>query len=261
MLKLIKCEFWKLKRKRFVQLVFASAFLFPIPMTVSMLSPSQQKGCSNLAEVYDSTWNFTIGYAVMFLLPCILGIIAAILFFMERDNDTFKNLRTIPVTSTQMVLAKIFTLFIYSIIFCVSTTVVSMLFGVFFFQVQGALYKFWFSIETGFFITLGTLPIIAVIVFFSRSYIFSVLLCVFYSIISLSMTMLYDVLPKAILHILPFTLTTFWSAGDMSKHIKLKLTPELSAVVPTTVELIIILFLMAVVSVREIVVMYKKRSE
>ena len=24
------------------------------------------------------------------------------LFFMERDNDTFKNLRTIPVTSTQM---------------------------------------------------------------------------------------------------------------------------------------------------------------
>lgn len=261
MLKLIKCEFWKLKRKRFVQLVLASAFLFPIPMTVIMLSPSQQKGCSNLAEVYDSTWNFTIGYAVMFLLPCIVGIIAAILFFMERDNDTFKNLRTIPVTSTQMVLAKISVLFVYSIIFCVSTTAVSMLFGAILFQVQGALYKFWFSVEAGFFITLGTLPIIAVIVFFSRSYIFSVLLCVFYSVISLSVSMLCDVLPKAILHMLPFTLTTFWSAGDMSKHIKLDFTPGLAAVIPTTMQVVSRLFLMATVSVMAIVVMYKKRSE
>ena len=54
-----------------------------------------------------------LGYGIQFLLPCIIGVIAAILFFMERDNDTFKNLRTIPVTSTQMVLAKIIVLFLF----------------------------------------------------------------------------------------------------------------------------------------------------
>ena len=37
--------------------------------------------------------------------------------FMERDNDTFKNLRTIPVTSTQMVLAKIIVLFLFELFF------------------------------------------------------------------------------------------------------------------------------------------------
>ena len=51
-----------------------------------------------------------MGYGVIFLLPCIIGVIAAMLFFMERDNDTFKNLRTIPITSTQMIMAKIIVL-------------------------------------------------------------------------------------------------------------------------------------------------------
>ena len=45
----------------------------------------------------------------------------------ERDNDTFKNLRTIPVTSTQMVLAKIFVLFLFGIIFCVASTIATIL--------------------------------------------------------------------------------------------------------------------------------------
>ena len=63
-----------------------------------------------------------LGYGIQFLLPCIIGVIAAILFFMERDNDTFKNLRTIPVTSTQMVLAKIVVLFLFGIVFCVAST-------------------------------------------------------------------------------------------------------------------------------------------
>lgn len=55
-----------------------------------------------------------MGYGVQLLLPCMIGVIAAMLFFMERDNDTFKNLRTIPVTSTQMILAKIVVLFFWN---------------------------------------------------------------------------------------------------------------------------------------------------
>ena len=39
MLKLIKCELMKLKRKKFIPLVFLSAFLFPVPITFLMATP------------------------------------------------------------------------------------------------------------------------------------------------------------------------------------------------------------------------------
>ena len=43
MLKLIKCEFLKLKRKKFIPLVILSAFMFPIPLTYLMTTPSMME--------------------------------------------------------------------------------------------------------------------------------------------------------------------------------------------------------------------------
>lgn len=123
MLKLIKCEFLKLKRKKFIPLIILAAFLFPIPLTYLMTTPSMMERYTDRADAFDGLFNMVLGYGIQFLLPCIIGVIAAILFFMERDNDTFKNLRTIPVTSTQMVLAKIIVLFIFGIVFCVASTI------------------------------------------------------------------------------------------------------------------------------------------
>ena len=40
------------------------------------------------------------------LIHILIGIIAAILFFIERDCDTSKNLRTIPVTNTQLIMPR-----------------------------------------------------------------------------------------------------------------------------------------------------------
>ena len=108
MLKLIKCEFLKLKRKKFIPLIILAAFLFPIPLTYLMTTPSMMERYTDRADAFDGLFNMVLGYGIQFLLPCIIGVIAAILFFMERDNDTFKNLRTIPVTSTQMVLATVY---------------------------------------------------------------------------------------------------------------------------------------------------------
>ena len=101
MLKLIKCEFLKLKRKKFIPLIILAAFLFPIPLTYLMTTPSMMERYTDQADAFDGLFNMVLGYGIQFLLPCIIGVIAAILFFMERDNDTFKNLRTIPVTSTK----------------------------------------------------------------------------------------------------------------------------------------------------------------
>lgn len=116
MLNLIRCEFWKLKRKMFVQLVLAASFLFPIPLTaiIYYLNTAQDKYATK-AAAFDALWQSVIGFGMLLLLPCILGIVAALLFFMERDNDTFKNLRTIPVTSSQMVFAKCIVLLFLSV--------------------------------------------------------------------------------------------------------------------------------------------------
>lgn len=118
MLKLVKCEFLKLKRKKFIPLVILAAFLFPIPLTYLMTTPSMMERYVDKADAFDGLFNMVLGYGIQFLLPCLIGVIAAMLFFMERDNDTFKNLRTIPVTSTQMVLAKILVLFSLALFLC-----------------------------------------------------------------------------------------------------------------------------------------------
>lgn len=178
MLNLIRCEFWKLKRKKFVQLVLAASFLFPIPLTaiIYYLNTAQDKYATK-AAAFDALWQSVIGFGMLLLLPCILGIVAALLFFMERDNDTFKNLRTIPITSSRMVIAKCIVLLLLSIVFCISSTVASILCGFVFFGVTDILFKILFSAVYGLLIAISALPLVLLIVFFSRSYIFSIMLC------------------------------------------------------------------------------------
>ena len=227
----------------------------------TMTTPSMMERYTDQADAFDGLFNMVLGYGIQFLLPCIIGVIAAILFFMERDNDTFKNLRTIPVTSTQMVLAKIIVLFIFGIVFCVASTIATILCGIGTLEVYGIGYKLFLAVETGIFITAGTLPLIVLVVFFSKTYVFSILLCVFYSVLNMSATALFDTLPKTMLWLLPTPLTTFWSAGDMAAHgIKMDLE-QMTGLIPSTFQVVFILGIMAFVSFLLIDRLYKQRGE
>lgn len=264
LLKLIKNEFRKLRRRKFISLIVLAAFMFPVPLTYLLITPSMMKRYTDQADAFDGLFNLVLVYGVQFLLPCIVGVLAAILFFMERDNDTFKNLRVIPVTSTQTVLAKILVLFLFGIVFCVASTIATIFCGMAAaLEVYGVAYKLFLAVETGIFITAGTLPLIVLVVFFSKTYIFSILLCVFYSVLTMSATYLFDVLPKRILWILPIPLTTFWSAGDMVTHginLDLEQFAELG-LIPSTIHVTLILGMMAVVSVFLIDRLYKRRED
>ena len=202
-------------------------------------------------------------FGVQFLLPCVIGVIAAMLFFMERDNDTFKNIKTIPVSSTQMIIAKIITLFLFGIIFCVATTAATILCGFLTCEVNGVLYKMWFMIVNGILVTAGTLPLVVVIVFFSKNYIFSILLCVFYSVLNLSATALYDVLPRNLFLLLPTPLTMFWGAGNMVKHgMEFNLSEMLQYdLIAPTWRVLVTLGLMAIISILLIDLLYNNFSE
>ena len=260
MLKLIGCELQKLKRKRFIPFVILAAFLFPPPLAVMMLTPSMAARYDTKAELFNDFYQFVIGYAVELLLPCVIGVIAAMLFFMERDNDTFKNLRTIPVTSTQMIFAKIIVLFLFGLIFSLASAAVTIFCGSLIAEVGGLGYKLWLAVEMGIFITAGTLPLVVLVVFFSRTYIFSILLCVFYSVLSLTAESCYEVMPRLLCWLMPIPLTNLWCAGDMVRHGARESIGRLQYLVPTTTQTVLILGVMSVLSILLIDLLYKRRG-
>lgn len=267
MLKLVKCEFWKLRRKKFVQLVLAASFLFPVPLTVMFVYLNNTTGkYESKAAAFDSMWQSVLGFGMDMLLPCILGIVAALLFFMERDNGTFKNLRTVPVTSTEMVLAKLFVLLILSVLFCVSSTLATIICGNIFFEATGVIYKLCFSIIMGVLLALSSFPLVVLIVFFSKSYIFSILLCVFYSVFNLLATFAIGVMPKALTFILPTPSIMLWSSSEMASHMAISDAEDLKnftelGLIPSTFQLFLTIGVIALLSVWIIVNLYKRRGE
>ncbi len=261
MLKLVKCEFAKLKRKKFILLVVLSAFLFPVPLTVLMTMPQTAGRYDSKIDIFNDYFQFVMGYGISLLLPCMIGVIAAMLFFMERDNDTFKNLRTIPITSTQMVLAKIIVLFFVGIIFSLASAFIAILCGGVIAEVNNIAYRLFLALEMGIFITAGTLPLVILVVFFSKTYVFSVLLCVFYSVLSMTAESSFGVLPKAMCWLMSIPLTTLWSAGDLTAHGTMAGVGMLENLIPTTFQTIIILAVIALLSVILIDYMYKKRGD
>jgi len=218
LLDLLACEWMKLRRRKFLLLTVLSALLFPLPVVWLMTTPRIQERFSSGIDRFDGLYNFTLGYAVQLLLPCLIGVLAAMLFFTERDNDTFKSLRTIPVTSTRLVLAKILLLFLLGALFCAVAVAADVLCGMLVSEPNGLGWKLWLAIETGVFITAGTLPLVVLIVFCGRTYVFSVLLCVFYSALNMSLSVLFDVMPRTLFLLLPMPLTMFWAVGQMEQR-------------------------------------------
>ena len=267
LLRLLKCELMKLKRKRFIQLALAASFLFPIALTalIHYLNISENKYGSG-PEAFDALWQSVLGFGMLMLLPSILGVIAALLFFMERDNDTFKSLRVIPVTSTQMVLVKFLILAMLSVLFCLSSTIASVLCGLFFFEVAGIGFKLFLSAVLGCLIALSALPLVLVILLFSRSYIFSVMLCVFYSVFNLMSTFLIQQMPKILTFLLPTPSIMLWSSAQISASMAVADAGDLQAftelgLIPSTPQLLLTLGAIGAIAVGLSIRLYKKRSD
>lgn len=267
LVKLVKCEFWKLRRKKFIQLVLAASFLFPIPLTALFAYLNNIVGkYENAAAAFDSMWQSVMGFGMDMLLPCILGIVAVLLFFIERDNGTFKNLKIIPISSTDMVLAKLLVLLVLSILFCVSSTLAAAVCGSIFFDVTGLLYKLWFSVIEGILLAFSSFPLVLLIVFFSKSYIFSILLCVFYSVFNLLATFAIGAMPKELAFILPLPSMMLWSSAKMVSHMTISDMADLQSfmdrgLIPSTVQLVLIIGGIALLSVGIIISLYKRRGE
>ena len=177
LLKLIRCEFWKLRRKRFVSFVVFAALLFPIPFTALALA-----GNVGNFSGFDAVFGLLLTLGEPVMLPVVLGIVAAMLFFMERDNDTLKNLRTIPISPAKLATAKIAVLFPLGLIYSFATLVSSLVGGLIAGSAPaGILEKIALSLITSVLYTASVLPVVIGTVWFNRSYIFSIILTFFYT--------------------------------------------------------------------------------
>ena len=183
MLKLIKCEFLKLKRK---PLVFISVFLS------TLLTLAYAIFLADANTDVDATNNMMSGLfqlsAYLLLMP-LLVILASNLLFEELDNDTLKNLVTIPVNRTKLVLSKMMVLLIFAIGFMAVGALVNL--AVLLIQGWNPV-GFWklfqVGIGEGVIMWVGALPCILIVVLLDKNYIVSVVITFFYTILNYLLT-------------------------------------------------------------------------
>jgi len=109
LLKLIKCEFLKLKRK---PLVFISLLLSVfMPLAYAFFLADVNTDVDAVNGVMSSLFQLS---AYLLLMP-LLVILASNLLFEELDNDTLKNLVTVPVNRTKLVLSKMLVLLLFAV--------------------------------------------------------------------------------------------------------------------------------------------------
>lgn len=175
MLKLVYCEFLKLKRKKFVILTILAAALFPIPLTVFAAGGSVRPGW-----LYSAIFEF--GYFI--LLPVVLGVLGAILFFSERSNETQKNLDAIPISSAALITAKVVTMLIFSILYSLATNGAALLGSWIIGNNDHIFYRLLLGVLIGIMVAISVLPVLAVECLNIKGYVFAIILSFVYTIVS-----------------------------------------------------------------------------
>ena len=178
MLDLVYCEFCKFRRRSIFVMATLAALVFPIVMTALYWNIPTQVS-------YDNLFSGIVDYGYFLLLLPILTVIATSLFFIEQDNDTLKNLVTIPVSKGKIVMAKIGVMAIvavaYSLTSFFASVICSAILGI---PMDHMVQKFVLSVALGLMVLIATLPCVALVVWFNKSDLISIVITLFYTIIN-----------------------------------------------------------------------------
>lgn len=171
---LLLSEFKKFKRKKLFFFGILAAFIFPLFNAVLLSDSTFASVQSGVRE--DN--------AFLLLMPLLI-ILAANLFFIEQDNDTLKNLLCIPISKNQLVLVKLLVLLIFSVAFQLMGFAVSTAIAV---SQNIPLTDFAFQLtltaSSGVLMWAAALPCIVLVVWFNKSYILSVIIVFFYTLLN-----------------------------------------------------------------------------
>ena len=156
-------------------------------------------------------------------------------------------------------------LFIFSIAFCLTSTLSVALFCKLFHvgMVYGMTYKIFMSLIFGVLIVAASLPIVFLIICFNKSFLLSILLAFFYSIFNWGILGTIGTSISAakitFLHSFPVICVMNWTSGLMMDNLqKDNLLQEAYAIVPTTFHTIFILAITVILSLWLIIRFYKK---
>lgn len=252
MLDLIICEFAKIKRQRFILFSMVAACLFPIPMTVLVAKDHLD---------FEQLFRLVVMFGHFLLLPCVLSLVASILFFMERDSDMLKNLITIPVSKTKLVVAKLTVLLIIAVLYSIAGLGATIMGGLLVGTVEGIVFKLELSVVIGIMFFVSVLPVIILIVYFNKSYILSTIIAFIYSIFNFGIALnMMNFAPTSILiTILPAPVIMRWWmsswSGLTAEYVTLRKPYMLSTPVCSGM-----LFFIALISILVISITYKNQE-
>ena len=175
--KLLRCEFAKLRRK---PLFFAAAAVSAlIPLGCALFLPDFQE-FTNGAQAVDGMMSTLFQMSAYLLLMPALVVLASNLFFEEQDNDSLKNLLTVPVSKPSLAVAKMTLLFLFSITFmAVGGLVILAIVTAAGWEPVGFWRLFFVGIGEGIMMWTGALPCVLLVVLLNRSYIVSVIITFF----------------------------------------------------------------------------------
>lgn len=186
---LLVCEFAKLKRKKIFSFALLAAFIFPI------LGAALVTGFADVS--FADMLSFVREDSGFLLLMPLLVILAANLFFFEQDSDTLKNLLCIPISQKQLVLVKLLVLLIFSVAFQIVGFAISM--GITVLQhipLTDFLLQFALTAATGVLLWAAALPCIILVIWFNKSYVLSVIIVFFYTLLNFGMHLSDAILMK-----------------------------------------------------------------
>ena len=175
LLDLVYCEFLKLRRKKFIILTVFAAALFPVPLTAFASMGNVRSGW-----LYSAIFEF--GYFL--LLPVVLGILGAVLFFSERANETQKNLDVIPISAASLIIAKIVTLLIFSVIYSFAINGVALIGSFIIGNSDNILNRFLLGFLAGIMVAVSVLPVLVIECLSTKGYVFSIIVSLIYTIVS-----------------------------------------------------------------------------
>lgn len=217
LVRLIKCEFKKIKRNYFIFFITIISMLFPIPVAILMMMRNIES-----RKEFDLIFGCMVTCGAAIVLPLMIGIFASMLFFIERENDTLKNWRVIPISIAKMFTAKIIVVFFLSFLYSLTAIIVTVLLGVIVgVTMEDILLRLGIIVITNILYLLGTFPILIVIVYLNKTFIFSVLLTVFYTFFNFAIGFVLmsskSPIMKILINIIP---TAIIYRGQMSSLIK-----------------------------------------
>ena len=170
MLKLVRCEFMKLKRKRLFQAAFFTTFIMPVLYSL-LLSDSSFDDIMSIIREENG---------FMLLIPLTV-VLAANLFFEEQDYDTLKNLLCVPVTKKSLTIAKLSVLLIFDIAYEAAGYMIGVLMSVISgIPLEAMWQQLFLTLATGVLLWAASMPCILIVVWCNKSYIISVIIAFAY---------------------------------------------------------------------------------